>query len=526
MIKRKKLFVYTILSIVTSLFLTSYVLDIGATLYASSSKSININDTNLNYKREMRGVWVASVYNLHVPNGLDEEGFRKWADELTSDIANLNFNTILFQVRPMADALYVSELVPTSHFINGGNQGDYLNYDPLEIMIESSHANGLEFHAWLNPYRVTTYGITLDELCPNNIAIQNPNWIININNQYIFNPGIPDVQKHIVDVVMELVNNYDIDAIHFDDYFYPSPHLQDQHTFEVYGGNFTNIDDWRRNNVTTLIESVYYNINKTKPWVQFGISPFGIWRNSSTDITGSDTDGIESYDYMFADSREWIKRGIIDYITPQIYWSTDFEVARYDILANWWEQQIELYATTRPVRLYIGTADYKVNNNSDLAWEDPYQLPNQIQLNRSLPNIQGQMHYAVIHLFRNELGYMDIIQQELYNTMALTPSVYWHNTDAPLAPSNITATNTLDGIQLVIDNDDETTRRHVIYRFKEGEEVSFKNENILGVIFKNNTNTFIDRTAKTGYTYRYAAKSISYTGVISEQATITNYIIR
>lgn len=522
---KKRLIIY--LCILASLFI--YILVINTTTNTFASLKVNnevIEAENYNFNREMRGTWVASFNNLHLPNGgLNEEEFTQWADTLTSSIASLNFNTIIFQVRPMGDALYSSELVPISHFINGANQGAPIDYDPLDILIKLSHSKGLEFHAWLNPYRITNANVSLNELSPSNFAVKNPDWVIHHNGMVYLDPGIPEVKQHIVDVVMEIVSNYDIDAIHFDDYFYPSEDFADIHSYQAYGEGFTNIEDWRRNNVNTLIEEVYNSIKEIKPWVQFGISPFGIWRNLNTDATGSNTSGKQSYDSMFADSREWISRGILDYITPQLYWSTQFDIANYEILKEWWSKQIEVYANNKPVNLYIGTADYKVNdtNQTDEAWLQTMQIPTQIELNRANPTIKGQMHYAVIHLFQNELGYMDIIRDNMYNTLALTPSIYWKDDTVPNAPSNVTATNTLDGVEIKIDTIDENTRRYVIYRFNEGENISFENEYILGVIYKSITDTFIDASTLLGQTYTYAVRSISPTGVISnEYITLTH----
>ena len=210
-------------------------------------------------------------------------------------------------------------------------------------MTEEAHNRGMELHAWVNPYRVTMPGQTLTSLAPSNVARTNPGWVVKYGKQYYLNPGLPEVQNYLIATVKELVAKYDIDAVHMDDYFYPykikNEVFPDQAAFKKYGTSFKKVDDWRRNNVNQLVKNIYSTIKTTKPHVQFGISPFGVWRNKSWIQREADTRaGVNNYDDLYADTRQWIKDGSIDYITPQIYWSNTLSVARYSTLLDWWSR--------------------------------------------------------------------------------------------------------------------------------------------------------------------------------------------
>jgi len=484
--------------------------------------------SNSTPKNEMRAAWIATVTNIDMKAGMTKEQYSIWAQEALDYLKEQNFNTVIFQVRPTNDALYSSKLAPWSTFITGKAQGTNPGYDPLQIMTEEAHKRGMELHAWVNPYRVTMPNKALTTLASHNVAITNPDWVVKYGTQYYLNPGIPEVQDYLVAVVKELVTNYDIDAVHMDDYFYPykiaNTEFPDQTTFEKYGSSFKSIDDWRRANVNNLVGKIYTTIKSTKSYVQYGISPFGVWRNKSLDPTGSDTRaGVNNYDDLYADTRQWMKDGTIDYITPQIYWSRSLAVANYSILLDWWSKEVQTYAYKHPVNLYIGMADYKVNTDSDPAWKDKMEIPNQIIANRANAAAKGQMHYSFSKMKNNQLGYATIVKEQLYHDKAIAPSTSWSNAAQPLKPTNVTISAEQAGNQLVI-TDSNKARKYVIYRFDGAKEGSYQDaKNILDVVYGTNGKTiFIDQTADANKTYTYGVTSLSGTNVESKEATIAS----
>nr|WP_239587583.1 family 10 glycosylhydrolase [Bacillus pakistanensis] len=500
-----------------------------ALLFSSVFVSLPKNadaSTSTSPKHEMRAAWIATVQNIDMAAGMNKQEYTSWVQKTLDELKMKGFNTVIYQVKPTSDALYPSELAPWSTYITGKEQGTDPGYDPLQIMVGESHKRGIEIHAWVNPYRITMPGQELSDLADNNVAHQHPDWVLKYGKQYYLNPGIPEVQDYLIDTVIELVQNYDIDAVHMDDYFYPykiaGETFPDQETYEKYGESFSNIEDWRRNNVNQLVSDINSSIKEVKPWVQFGISPFGVWRNIADDPTGSNTQaGQTNYDDLYADTRQWIKDGSIDYLTPQIYWSRELEVANYSILLDWWNQEVTKYDRTHPINLYIGMADYKVADNFDQAWFDPYELPGQIQDNREKESVKGQMHFSLQQIQENPLGYADIIQNELYNYTALTPATPWNGHDIPKKPNNVKAIKAKDEVKIVIDDKKHSdARKYVIYRFEGVKEGNYQNPaNIIDVVYKHeDTTTYIDETIESNKKYTYGVTSISPTGVESKKA--------
>jgi len=467
-------------------------------------------------KHEMRAAWISTVVNIDLRPGMNEMEYREWAESSIKELERKNFNTVVFQVKPTSDAFYPSELAPWSKYITGGEQGTDPGYDPLQIMLDITHDYGMELHAWINPYRVTMPSDTLEGLHEDNFAVKHPEWVVHHGSQYYLDPGIPEVQDYLVDTVEELVINYDIDAVHMDDYFYPGVGFADDETFAEYGADFEDKDDWRRDNVGELVKNLNRSIKAIKPWVQFGISPSGIWRNVSEDPTGSETDGQGHYDALFADSRHWIQEELIDYITPQIYWSRDLAIASYSVLLDWWSHETEAY----DVNLYIGMADYKVANNFDEAWNNPYELPEQVVDNRHNGEIKGQMHFTLGDIFANRIGYGDIMEEEIYHRKALTPEIPWNGSEAPEKPAAIEITRQTQGVNLQIDPSNDDTRKFVIYRSEVEEEIDYSDPaNIVGVVYhKEDDVSFLDVEADPEQLYTYGVTAISNTGVESVDA--------
>ena len=288
-------------------------------------------------KREFRGAWLHTVHQRQYAK-MNPEQTQKYLKGLLDSLQMTGHNAVVFQVRPSADALYPSKLEPWSRFLTGTpGVAPVPEWDPLQFMITESHKRGMELHAWLNPYRVTT---SKDEkLAPNHIYYKHPERFVSYDGKMYFDPGLPENREFIQEVVADIVSRYNVDAIHMDDYFYPYPvkgqEFPDAESFAKYGGDLER-GDWRRQNVNLLIEGLHKVIQKHKPWVRLGISPFGIWRNKRNDERGSDTNGLQNYDELYADVILWTERGWVDYMLPQLYWELEKEVASSEKLAYWW----------------------------------------------------------------------------------------------------------------------------------------------------------------------------------------------
>ena len=339
-------------------------------------------------KYEMRGAWITTVYNKDWPSKSSYGNVTKQKQEfinILDELKSLGINTVVVQVRTAGDALYKSNINPWSRVLTG-TQGKDPGYDPLKFMIEETHKRGMEFHAWFNPYRVTTSGTNLQALDVKHPARQNPDWIIYNNGAMYYDPSNPDVKNHIVDTIKEVVKNYDVDAIHFDDYFYPEKYPLS--SGEGKDGNEANA---RRSHVNEMVRSVYNAIKSIDSSVEFGISPSGVWKNKSSDITGSDTRGNESYYSVYADTRTWIRNGWIDYVVPQIYWEIGNSAADYKTLVKWWNNEVDGTKT----KLYIGQGIYK-----DIVRNEIY---NQIKLNDQYENIKGSIYYTTSDILENQV---------------------------------------------------------------------------------------------------------------------------
>ena len=364
-----------------------------------------------------RGAWIASVANIDWPTksavgntGLQQKEMLFILDSLES----LGINAIIFQVRPTADALYYSELEPISQWLTGkqGSWGEQEHWDPLEWVIDRAHERGMEVHVWLNPYRVNLANSDISKLTPNHLMRRHPDWFFEYAGQWYFDPGLDVTREWICTIVQDIVTRYDVQAIHMDDYFYPYPSggkpIPDAKTFAKYPRGFTDIRDWRRNNVNMAIQDIRTTINECYPNIEFGISPFGVWRNIARDSTGSLTKaGLTNYDDLYADIRLWIKQGWIDYVLPQLYWEIGKSAADYEILAHWWANEVR----GTNCKLYIGMAPYRLENASPKsAWGQGNEIVRQMRLNRTIPEITGECFYSTRPLLRNPRGICDAIR--------------------------------------------------------------------------------------------------------------------
>jgi uncharacterized lipoprotein YddW (UPF0748 family) len=370
-------------------------------------------------KKEMRGVWICTVWNNDWPSksGLDINTQKQEFISLLDKSKSMGINTVMVQVRPMADALYTSSLYPWSQYLTG-KQGKDPGYDPLKFMIEESSKRGLKLYTWFNPFRICTSDEGYKSLSSDSPALIHPGWVFKCNEGARWlNPGLPEVRQYVMDGIMEVVKNYDIDGVIFDDYFYPYPSYgsyDDSKAFSKYGKNFKSKGDWRRDNINTFISGLHKKIESAKPGIAFGISPFGIWKNKSQDPEGSDTNGMSSYDSIYADTRKWIKDGSVDFIAPQIYWAADFKIAPYKTLVNWWAKQVK----GTDVKLYIAQAATRIGSDESPGWANIEEYPNQIKYNRSVPEVKGSIHFSISSLLDNRLSIRDILKDDLYKEPA------------------------------------------------------------------------------------------------------------
>jgi uncharacterized lipoprotein YddW (UPF0748 family) len=393
-----------------------------------------------NPKRQLRGAWIASVSNINWPSrtGLTATAQQAELRSLLDRAAAAGLNAVFLQIRPAADAFWPSTLEPWSQYLTG-TQGGNPGYDPLAFAVTEAHARGLELHGWFNPYRVSTQA-DVTRLAAGHPARRNPTWVERYDGKLYYNPGVPAVRQHTISVIMDAVTRYDLDGVHFDDYFYPYPvtgqTFDDAAEYAAYGAG-RSLADWRRSNVDTLVREVAERIRVAKPHVRFGISPFGIWRNAGTDPLGSATNGLQSYDAIYADSRKWVKQGWVDYIAPQLYWNIGYAPAAYEILVRWWS---EVVAGTG-VQLWIGQAAYRVT-----TWGDAEEMPRHLVLNRS-HRVSGDIFYSVKDLLANPLGLVDRLRADFYRQPALLP-VHPRAGAAPGVPVGLTARRVGGGIEL------------------------------------------------------------------------------
>lgn len=379
-------------------------------ILSNENLKTNVFDRNQRVlNNNLKGVWVATVARLDFPHTSSAESQKKEIDTIMDNVKSWGLNAVFFHVRPTADAFYLSENEPWSIYLTG-TQDKYPGFDPLEYAIEAAHSRGIELHAWINPYR-SSMNLDLDKLSSKSVVKKHPEWIFTYDNKFYMNPGNPEVVKYVSKEIEYIVSKYDIDGLHLDDYFYPYPSATsslpenvDDKEYEIYGKNFDNKADWRRDNVNNMIKNLSVSVHKIKPGISFGVSPFGIWRNKDNDLTGSDTKGLQSYDSLYADSIEWMKEGWVDYIAPQIYWKIGHSKADYSELVKWWSQK----ARETNTALYVGQGTYKVNE-----WEDSEETTKQLKLNESYPEVKGTIFFRYETLLNNPKNVLEQIKENL-----------------------------------------------------------------------------------------------------------------
>ncbi len=441
--------------------------------------------SQIDNKHEFRGVWVATVNNIDWPSSkkLSTNEQKNEIIKLLDVLKSLNFNAIIFQIRPSADAFYNSKYEPWSLYLTGTRDNPPVPYyDPLAFVISETHKRGMEFHAWLNPYRAI---INYKKIQPNPLRLidKKPLWFINYGKNKYFDPGIPEVRSYTNKVVADIVQNYDIDAIHFDDYFYPykikGVDFPDEGSFKKYGGNFypNELDNWRRNNVNSIVKELHATIKTIKPWVQFGISPFGIWRNKSVAPNGSNTNARQTnYDNLYADILFWLKEGWLDYILPQIYWHIGHKDADYKTLVKWWADNN--YNTN----LYIGHSLYRLNGkNQNEAWKQHYptEIEKQLKLNKSITQIKGSVYFSAKHIIKNPLDINKALKKGYYKNPILPPTISSKLfIPEPVYDLKITKSKNRKyrlSWESLQENTEKEAVKFIVYQFEKGEKINIKN---------------------------------------------------
>jgi uncharacterized lipoprotein YddW (UPF0748 family) len=375
-------------------------------------------------KPEFRGVWVATVDNIDWPTkGNFNSELQKAEFIQLLDMHQRNgINALIVQIRPAADAFYPSQFEPWSQWLTG-TQGQPPSpyYDPLEFMITETHKHGMEFHAWMNPYRAE-FTIGVSSISGTHITRMHPEWFLTYGDKRYFDPGNKAVQQYVADIVRDVVSRYPVDAIHFDDYFYPyrikGKEFPDNASYQQYGNGLKK-DDWRRSNTDSIIAILNRVIKSENKKCQFGISPFGVWRNAKNDpVNGSRTNGaVSNYDDLYADILLWLKMGWIDYVAPQLYWEFNHQAASYNVLLDWWNNH------TFGRHCYIGLGIYKANTNK--AWRDLTQIPRQIDSLRSKSNVQGMIFFSSKSFESNPNGWGDSLRLNYFKEPAITPPIEW-----------------------------------------------------------------------------------------------------
>ena len=452
-------------------------------------------------KREMRGAWIQCVNGQF--QGLGTQKMQQTLSYQLDELQKDGVNIIIFQVRPECDALYESSIEPWSRFLTG-QQGKAPNpyWDPLQWMIEQCHARGMELHAWINPYRARTK--TTTALAPNHIKMRKPQNCFEYDGLTILNPGLPENRDYICEVARDIVSRYDVDGIHMDDYFYPYPAagqtIPDDAQYRQYSNGIKDRGDWRRYNVDLFIEQFYKTVHETKPWVKVGISPFGIYRNKKNSAIGSNTNGLQNYDDLYADILLWVNNGWLDYCVPQVYWEIGNKAADYDTLIRWWNQ----YASKRP--LIIGEDVERTVKFADPKNPASHQQAAKMQLHQQLPGVKGSVLWYAKAAVDNVGNYGTMLRDYYWRYPALQPAMPFIDGKAPKKVKALKPVWTSDGYMLFWTAPkgkgwrDEAVK-YVVYRFGGKDKVNTADPSKIVAI---TTQTFLKLpydNGKAKYTY-------------------------
>lgn len=468
-------------------------------LILSNSSAFALSKPN---KREFRGAWIQCVNGQFQGLGTEamQRTLRYQLDELQKD----GVNAIIFQVRAECDALYPSKIEPWSKFLSG-KQGVAPSpyWDPLQWMIDECHKRGMELHAWINPYRAKTKTTAI--LASNHIAVTHPERVFAYDGLYILNPALPENRTYICKVVDDILTRYDVDGLHIDDYFYPYPvagqTIPDQRDYSKNRNEFKSIGDWRRNNVNLFIKELGEHIHKLKPWVKFGVSPFGIYRNQRSDPrNGSKTNGLQNYDDLYADVLKWVNNGWIDYCVPQLYWEIGNKAADYQELIGWWNRN----ASNRP--LYIGEDVLRTVKFPDPQNPHSHQLPAKQRLHQQCKNVQGSVLWYAKAAVDNPANYGTLLRTDYWRSPSLQPLMPFIDAKAPNKPKKVKVKFDKDGYYLTWKAPKgkgwkDEAYRYVVYRFKNGEPINIEDPTKIVSIPYDTKLKLVYQGGKTKYTY-------------------------
>ncbi len=465
-------------------------------------------------KYEFRAVWIATVDNIDWP----PRGNYNTADQKAEFIRQLDMhqrngmNAVVVQVRPACDALYPSSIEPWSEWLTGlQGRAPVPFYDPLEFMIRETHKRGMEFHAWCNPYRAV-FRVNHSTIAANHVSRLHPDWILTYGETRYLDPGNRQVQDYVVSVIRDMLHRYDIDALHFDDYFYPyriaGKEFPDGKSFAKNGGGLDR-ETWRRSNVDSVILKLSRAIREEKKQVKFGISPFGVWRNDTQDPDGSATvAGQTNYGDLYADILLWLKNGWIDYVVPQLYWEFEYKRAAFAPLADWWNR----HSYGRPC--YVGIGYYRASSNQ--YWRDPNQLPRQLNLVRESKNLGGEVYFSSKSFDKNPNGWNDTLQQHFYNYPALIEPMPWLDAMKPSKPL-VQVISTRDSLvfQLTRGSAGDTLKGYAVYRTTV--DSVLESDRVYQFIPEGERTRFVIKgLPETVKTWRYFVSAISRTNNESE----------
>lgn len=472
---------------------------------------LNISVFQAQPKREFRGAWIQCVNGQFI--GLGTEGMQQTLRSQLDELQRDGVNAVIFQVRAECDAMYPSNYEPWSRFLTG-QQGvaPQPYWDPLKWMIDECHKRGMELHAWINPYRAKTK--TTSVLASSHIANTNPERVFKYDDQYILNPGQPENREYICKIATDITRRYDIDGFHIDDYFYPYPApgqtIQDDKEFQKYNNGIKDRGDWRRYNVNLFIKQLSDSIHAVKPWVKFGVSPFGIYRNKKSSTIGSQTSGMQNYDDLYADVLLWVNNGWVDYCVPQLYWQVGHSSADYEELIKWWNR----YASNRP--LYIGEDVERTVKYADPQNPQSNQLPYKRRLHDEMKNVDGTVLWYAKSFVDNTGNYAATMRTTYWRNPALQPLMPFIDAKAPKKPRGVKPVWTKDGYMLFWrsprgKNWGDKAAKYVVYRFNNGENINISNPSKI-----------VNITAETFYKLPYEDGKTKYTYIVTALDRMSN----
>lgn len=463
-------------------------------------------------KRETRAVWIATVGNIDWPSkrGLSAQQQQQEYIQHLNFLKQTGFNTVITQVRPAADALYESEIEPWSTYLSGKQgQPPFPKYDPLTFMIDETHKRNMEFHAWLNPYRALVSSANNPNPA-DHVTKTHPEWIIHYDGKGYFDPGNPEVREYILNVFMDVVKRYDLDALHIDDYFYPYPvagkTFNDQKSYQKYG-NGLSLADWRRNNVNLFISQLSRMIKQEKPWVKFGVSPFGVWRNINKDQKGSNTIGATAcYDDLYSDILLWIDKKWVDYVAPQLYWEHNHRIAPYNVLLPWWKDNVG------NTELYAGLGVYRmVNASASSPYFTPKEILKQIDAARK-EKINGVVMYSLASFGKISKSLSDSLKYNQFGNIAVPQAFYVKGMPLPEAPHlSIQKQQQYNVLHWDLPKTHKSIgkEKYLVYRFNIDDLIDLTSSENIVVLTSNKS--FIDKNIKVGAKYKYVVTTLDRT---------------